>query len=381
MTNKRSLLIVGVHQSTEAYPNTLYRVRDLREIFDASEVNEPLWSTPTGGWTGTRSPLRMLWRAFVSHARIAWTILSRPRYAVAYVPYPAPTVALLLSILPRRPRKIVMDAFISLYDTAVNDRKLWPKESLKSRVLRAIERRAFDLADLVVVDTPQNAEFYAELFRLPLEKFLALPLATNEIDYAQDPYLPIAGRCRVLFIGTLVPLHGVDTIAEAARMLVSRPDIEFRILGDGVEASKLEDAVKTTPNLTWQRRWHSAKELAEEIRRADLCLGIFGDTGKTQRVCPYKLYAYASVGRPVITGDTEWLQSAISIDGALPFFGVPVMSPRALADAIAELADAPSERMQLAEKSRYFYTSQLANTVSIFALRNRLSDMFGKGRS
>lgn len=366
------LLVAGVHQSTDAYPNTLHRVRQLRRQLGAHEVNFPMWSTPTGGWQSTRSPVRTLWRAITSHLQVVWTVWREPRYDYVYIPYPAPLVALLLSLLPHRPRHMVLDGFISLYDTVINDRKLWSPNTLLSRLLFAIERHAFAKADMVLVDTQQNADFYAKLFRLSRTRFVALPLATNEENYVPTPYQPIARRCRVLFIGTLVPLHGISTLIEAVHLLASRQDIEFRIVGDGAGGSALESEITGLTTVTWRRGWYTSEELAHEIKEADICLGIFGDTEKTQRVCPYKLYSYASIGRATITGETDWLQSITTSGEHPPFLGVPVNNPLALADAIVSLADDPNGRTRLGDAAREFYATHLSNAASMERLEHLL---------
>ncbi len=367
-TERYSLLIAGVHQSTDAYPNNLYRIRQLRERLGAREVNFPMWATPTGGLKIARSPWRSLWRGWTSHWRVVLTVACAPDSDCVYIPYPAPLVAWTLTLLPHRSRRMVIDSFISVYDTVVNDRALWPARSLRSRLLFAIERKAFANADRVIVDTQQNANFYARLFNLPAERFLALPLSTNEDDYSPAIYQPTERNCRVIFIGTLVPLHGIDVLAEAARQLSARTDIEFHILGDGACASDLQSRIAHLSNVTWQRRWHTAQELAHEIRKADICLGIFGATAKAQRVCPYKIYSYACVGRAVITGDTEWLKSVKKENGKHPFLGVPVNEPTALAHAIQRLADAPEERRRLASAARSFYAAQLSNEFAMQTL-------------
>lgn len=370
------VLIVGVHQASDAYPNTLYRLQYLKDNFDTHEINEPLWATPQGGVTTIRSPLRTLWRALTIHVRLAWRVATGQHRDLAYIPYPAVGVALLLALLPRsrRPR-IVVDGFISIYDTVVNDRGLWKPGALRARMLWALERRAFRIADVVVVDTLQNANFYARTFHLPRDRFYPVPLATNEDVYAPSAYQPTAGQCRVLFIGTLVPLHGIESIAHAARLLAHRPDVRFRILGDGDDARKLEGALKGLTNVDWQRRWHSAKELAGEIAGADICLGIFGAGDKTQRVCPYKLYTYASVGRATITGDTRWLRSIATDSSSGPFYAVPVNDGRALANAIEYLADNQSERERLARDANMYYKNCLANALSFAMLDNLLVNM------
>ena len=42
-------------------------------------------------------------------------------------------------------------------------------------------------------------------------------------------------------------------------------------------------------------------ELPNYIRKADLCLGIFGTTNKAQRVIPHKVFDYVACGAKVIT--------------------------------------------------------------------------------
>ena len=116
----------------------------------------------------------------------------------------------------------------------------------------------------------------------------------------------------MLSIGTLAPLHGILTIIEAARQLglASRQDVEFQIIGDGADAPLLQTEIADLVNVTWRRRWYSAEELASESKALDICLGALGDTDKTQGVCPYRIYSYSSIGRAIITGNMDWLQSA-----------------------------------------------------------------------
>ena len=111
------------------------------------------------------------------------------------------------------------------------------------------------------------------------------------------------------------------------------------------------------------RDWQTAENIADEIEHADICLGIFGNTAKAQRVCPFKLYAYAAVGRPIITGHTQWLQNATANLHYRPFATVPVNDPEALANEIAALAENPERRCELAEYSQRFYAMGLANQI------------------
>lgn len=367
--NQNSLLVLGVHLKSEGYPNTLYRLRDLEAsgLFKMSEINVPMWSESTQRRHGISRLTRNFWRAVIAHIAVTIRYLAARCPERIYVPYPAVFVLFLLSWLPawRRPRYIVADVFISLYDTIVLDRSLIKQDGLAARMLKWIERRAYVCADKLVADTPQNARFLCSLFKLPEAKFIAVPLSTDEIHFKYTPYQPTHGVCRVLFVGTMAPLHGMETILEAANLLSERPDIHFKLIGEGQDAPIVEARLRTyMPNLEWERAWQSSQRIAEEISRADICLGIFGAGEKTQRVCPFKIYAYASMGRAVITGETLWLGETVQPPGET-FASVPVNNAVALAAKIIQLADAPMLRAELAERSRRFYESYMSNQAAL----------------
>lgn len=369
--SKPGLVVLGVHTASEGYPNTSYRLLGLRETFDLTEVNRPMW--PPQDRSGLRSatnPWRGAARALRAHASIIRQYLAIARPARAYIPYPSVFVLLCLSFMPRkmRPGHVVADAFISVYDTIVNDRRLLAPAGWRARLLRWAERRAYRQADKVVVDTPQNQSFYAGLFRLPESKFVPIALSTNETHYFPVPYRGLAGDCRVLFIGTMVPLQGIETILAAAARLSHRRDIRFRIFGEGQDSSFVRAGIEAGLDIEWEQGWQSPQVLAEEIAQADICLGIFGSGNKAQRVCPLKLYAYASVGRAVVTGDTDWLRSASSEHGEQPFSAVPVGDSGALAARIEELADTPALREELARRSQAFYAARLGNRSALAEL-------------
>lgn len=377
-SKRPSVLIAGVHQSSEAYPNTMYRLKQLKAAFDTLEFNEPLWDKGSDGVSSVRSPMRMLWRVLAAHSRLMWRVATTGRRDILYLPYPAIGMVIAAGLLPRwfRPKHFVVDAFISIYDTIINDRKLWKPDAVFSKLLWWLERSAFRKATLVIVDTSQNAEFYSRILRLPRDRFVAIPLATNELEYVPHSYVPSDGSCRVLFVGTFVPLHGIETIVAAAKKLSGFRNINFRILGDGADAGKMEAVVQRAVNIDWQRRWFSAKELAEEIESADICLGIFGSTAKAQRVCPYKLYAYARVGRATITGATEWLRSLGCDEWAAPFYGVRVGDEDALAEAIKMFAEDAAIRKTKSELCAQFYREHLSNARSFRQLEEVLLNMF-----
>jgi glycosyltransferase involved in cell wall biosynthesis len=89
-------------------------------------------------------------------------------------------------------------------------------------------------------------------------------------------------------------------------------------------------------------------DLPDVISKSDVCLGIFGQTPKAQRVIPLKVYQALAMRKPVITGDTPAARSLLK-DGESAIL-CPVGNPRALADAILLLRNNPDLCERIAEK-------------------------------
>lgn len=376
--HKPLLLIWGVYQDTENYPNTCYRLRFLRSL-DKFEVHEIAASATMPAW-GKHHVITRLAMACgtmtLAHLRILWRLLSFGRQPdMAYIPYPAVPALALLRLLPQRlrPKRVIADVFISIHDTVVNDRKLLRPDSRLSGLLHWLERTAYHQANLVIADTQLNADFITNEFGLDPARAIALPLSTDETNYQPQIYHP-TGHFTVLFIGTMIPLHGIATILEAAKLLEQHPSIRFRLIGNGQEAFKVNTAIRQgASNLWWQKEWLPAHELAAEIAKADVCLGVFDCGSKAQRVCPYKIYAYSTVGRAIITAKTDWVESATHGLDYAPYYTVEVGDPSALTKAILELMQDEALRTHYASNSRKFYVDHLCNAISHNQLQTLLN--------
>jgi glycosyltransferase involved in cell wall biosynthesis len=368
--NKKPLLLVlGVHLKSEGYPNVLYRIRDLRhcESFQISEINIPMWKQPGGHWQES-GLWRGIWRAVWSHMLVLMRYVFAEKDTVVYVPYPAVFVLALISLLPRglRPKKLVADAFISIYDTVVHDRGILLPQQLAACLLKAVEARGYGVADVLVADTEENVQHLEHMFSIRKGIVVAVPLSTDEENFSPKPYHSGGETCRVLFIGTFVPLHGVDFIVRAAEQLKTRRDIRFKLIGNGQTADTIDRYLKAKKvDIEWEKGWQTPAQLALEIEQADICLGIFGRGDKAQRVCPFKIYSYCAVGRAIITADTRWTRRVSEGLSYEPFICVPTGDPADLADAVAKLAEQPALREKGSVNSRRFYESKLSNDIAM----------------
>ena len=93
----------------------------------------------------------------------------------------------------------------------------------------------------------------------------------------------------------------------------------------------------------------------------DICLGVFGDSFKTDVVIPNKIYHYAAARKPIITKNTEGVKELFQEGKNICLVK---NDPQEIANAILNLSSDVALREQLAE-SAYQLISQNYNEDKI----------------
>ncbi len=252
-------------------------------------------------------------------------LLRRPRdFDALIVGYPGHFDFPLARWAARR-RPVVFNPLVSLADTLVEDRGRFRRGSLAARTVELVDRRAFRSADLVVADTQAHASFFVEAFGLRPER-VAVCLVGAEEAVFRPPWSPSG---RFLFVGKLIPLHGLDTILAAARLA---PELEITVAGSGQLDHLLRDR---PPNVEWIP-WIAYEQLGDSYRHALCALGIFGTSAKATRVIPNKVFQALACGAPVLTANTPAAQELL-VDGESALL-VRAGDPEALAEAMRRAA-------------------------------------------
>jgi glycosyltransferase involved in cell wall biosynthesis len=230
-----------------------------------------------------------------------------------------------------RGRPVIFNPLVSLHETLVEDRGRFAPGSPQAGVLRHVDRLALRRADLVVADTVENARHLAQLAELAEER-LAVCFVGAEERLFRPGWQP-KGDFHALFVGKLIPLHGLETILAAARLA---PELRFRVVGSG----QLEHLLSgRPPNVEWVD-WVEYEQLPEENQRAGCALGIFGTSAKAARVIPNKAFQALACGTPLVTADTPAARELL-MDGESALL-VPAGDPGALAAVVRRLAADPS---------------------------------------
>ena len=194
-----------------------------------------------------------------------------------------------------RGRPVVFNPLVSLYDTLVGDRGRFRRGSPGAGVVHLVDRRAFRRADVVVADTEAHARFFREEFGLTDDRVEVCFVGAEDRLFRPgwQPEAPF----HALFVGKLIPLHGLETILAAAALA---PEIPFRVVGSG----QLEPLLHDRPaNVEWVP-WVEYEDLPHEIQAAGCALGVFGTGEKAARVIPNKAFQALACGTPLITADT-----------------------------------------------------------------------------
>ena len=268
-------------------------------------------------------------------------------------------------------KKIIFDAFVSVYQTMVFDRKVFRPGTFPARLARLIDRVSCRLADAVILDTDQHIEYFVREYNLKRDRFYRIPASADDSVMFPRPGTD-DGDFTVHFHGEFHPLHGVGYILEAAAML---PDVKFQIVGRRKDlllclkkGERLESKnVTFIPPVSYER-------LAGYMAGASVCLGIFGNTRKAGLVIPNKVYEALAMGKPVITADTQAARELLT-DGENALL-CGRADPKSLAEAIKKLKDDKHLRERIAENGQRIFKEKCSPLVigrKISAIAERIS--------
>ncbi|MBI1998718.1 MAG: glycosyltransferase [Parcubacteria group bacterium] len=223
-------------------------------------------------------------------------------YDVIVVGFPGYQAMILAWFLTKKP--IIFDCFTSLYDSMVSDRREVGPRSIRAFYFWFLDGLSMWLADKVLFDTQAHIVYASATFGIKKEKFRRIWIGAQTDIFCPRGEQKKENKFSLLFFGTFIPLQGIEYIIGATKRLENEP-IRFTIIGNGQMKKKIVylSGKLNVKNITFIDAVPQ-KELPHRIAEADICLGIFGNTAKTQRVIPNKVYECLAMKKPVITADT-----------------------------------------------------------------------------
>lgn len=282
-------------------------------------------------------------RPYLSAAGDIEAMLRRPvRADLVHVPcFRQRDLAAAARFAGRHRLPLLFDPLISAYDKQVFERGKLAAGSRPADRLRHRERALFGRADVVLADTPEHARFYSEALEVARERLHVVYVGAEESLFRPGAARPPAAAVELLFYGSFIPLQGPGVIVDAAR-LYRGPPVRWVLLGNGPLLAACRRQAQGLASVVFED-WLPYRQLPDRIRRADILLGVFGPTPKTQRVIPNKVFQALACGRPLVTARAPAYPDTLP---ELPceqsgIAWVPAGDAAALARAVSELATRP----------------------------------------
>jgi glycosyltransferase involved in cell wall biosynthesis len=296
-----------------------------------------------------------------------------PRPAAVWVPcFRQRDIAAAARWARRKGVPLVFDPLISAYDKQVFERRKFAEDSAAARTLLMRERREFSPADLVIADTTSHAAFFRDTLGVPAGKLAVVYVGAEEALFKPAAKTVAAQDVEVLFYGSYIPLHGAETIVEAARRY-DGPAARWVMLGSGPALGHCKELAEGVGRLTFEPPIPYAR-LCGRIQQADILLGVFGTTPKAGRVMPNKVFQSLAAGRPVLTRESDAYPAEARASEGLGF--VPPGDPSALAAAVARWAGNRDALARRGTAARELYEKCFSASVIRKQLDAALSRLF-----
>jgi len=255
---------------------------------------------------------------------------------------------------------VVFDPLISKYMTRVLDYGVKWKGPHK----HLVDWLAFYWPDILIWDTKSHQDYLRKKYGLNK------PMTPIYIGADTSLFYPLPEKSNekliVGFYGSFNPLQGVDKIIKAAHILKDNATIQFKIIGSGStykEVRKIADELQTNnieflPDVPFE-------DLNTAINEFDICLGVFGDSYKTDVVIPNKIYHYAAAKKCIITKDTIGIKELFENDLNICLVK---NNPQEISEAIISLS--------LDKRGRGKMASAAYNLISKNFNQDKIADMF-----
>ncbi len=333
---------------------------------DVTICHENLWhsiedreNVTAGGW---RSP-KFWWRVIKAYLKLIIKSFSIGKFDVMVLGYPGQFDVFLARIICFFTRKpLVLDVLMSLYLVASAERFLEGSQHSAVNFIKRTEKKALEIPDLLIQDTPQYVQWLNQTYGIETERFKLVPIGADDNVFKPTDQTEITkDKFRILYYGTFIANHGLDLIIEAIELLASSNDIEFLFIGEGPEKARILQQVETKnlENVTFFG-WCTQEELVEQIGRSDLCLGAFGSTPQSMMTVQNKIYECMACAKVVIAGTSPAISHQFTDEMELKMCE---RTGESIAEAILYLKENPVLVEQIGQNARQAFVENYSITA------------------
>ena len=153
----------------------------------------------------------------------------------------------------------------------------------------------------------------------------------------------------VMYYGEHDIAQALGQVVDTAKLLVSRGDVLFLMVGDGPDKDRLKTIARGMPNLQFIPLPDDSKKAAY-YDMADVCVVPQKSVHGLKKVIPTKLFEAMGAGKPVIAASDGITASTLT--EARVALVVPPENSEKLAYAVLRLVDNPEKAKMLGQKGQ-----------------------------
>ena len=233
--------------------------------------------------------------------------------------------------------KLIIDPLISFWD-----KQTYEKEKIlnqkQSDALKKKESFLFNKADFVLADTNLHANLFQKKLGVDKNKIFTVYVGAEESLFNNLPSKNnTKKKFEILFYGSFIPLHGSEIIIKAAKSFKKNNNVHWTMLGAGPDLYKCKALAKNCPNIFFEEKIEYTK-LASRIKKADLLLGVFGNSNKAGNVIPNKVFQSLASGKTIVTRKSNaYPKKLLKLDNGIIF--IEPNNPKALNNAVLKITE------------------------------------------
>ena len=295
-------------------------------------------------------------------------------------------------------KKLIVEMYISIYDTFVGDRKILKGKQIEAgsrqaKTMLSKDTLALTESDFIIHTASHELAYWEKLLDLKIEpKKVAIAPNFNVSRLEHQRNFLQDGTLRICWWGTFIPLHGLDNILQAMKILQSR-GINFTCSLFGIDNDLFTAYVRKIKSERLEERVFLRKDLnfADRslpnylVNNCDLALGIFGNTDKAYNTVPNKLIEALSMGIPTLTLSSpalkEFFEPEKDLWSCQPHPEAIAESIIAIAEGTARPVDWQQTRQKVLNTFSVTRYREVVNTVIARAtnqLKNRDAEVASK---
>jgi glycosyltransferase involved in cell wall biosynthesis len=205
----------------------------------------------------------------------------------------------------------------------------------------------------ILADTDAHAAYSSQLSRIPRDRYVTIPVGTDEAVFKPAVWHAPKGQFQVFYVCTMLPLHGLQYVLDAAVALKDHPEISFLLAGGGKQARDAMEAARAQGAQIDYKEWIPFEQLPEVIAESGISLGgPFGNTLQSQFVVTGKTYHFLAAGAPALIGQNKVLDGFADKENCLV---VPQGDAQALAATIEWAYNHPEQLEKIGKRGRQLF--------------------------